>query len=168
MRVRKLMTAFVAAGIGAAGWSAAAAERPVANGLTFLGEAVTSEQIDVGQAIYQDHCASCHGVRLEGEPDWRRRKASGRMPAPPHDATGHTWHHSDQELFTFTKSGLGAVLPDYESDMPAFGGLLTDAEITAVLGFIKSRWPERQRKIQTRITAGGGQSHENNGRLENE
>ncbi|GCA49215.1 hypothetical protein KGO5_01657 [Sinorhizobium sp. KGO-5] len=43
MRVRKLMTAFVAAGIGAAGWFAAAAQRPVANGLTFLGEAVTSE-----------------------------------------------------------------------------------------------------------------------------
>jgi mono/diheme cytochrome c family protein len=28
------------------------------------------------------------------------------------------------------------------SDMPAFGELLTDEEITAVLAYIKSSWPE--------------------------
>lgn len=32
----------------------------------------------------------------------------------------------------------------YESDMPAFGGILSDDEIRAVLAFIKSTWPEEE------------------------
>ena len=75
------------------------------------------------------------------------------MPAPPHDETGHTWHHSDQDLFAITKGGVEAVVPDYESDMPAFDGILSDEEIEAVLGYIKSTWPERQRAFQAEITA---------------
>ncbi|MEM9762953.1 MAG: cytochrome c, partial [Pseudomonadota bacterium] len=98
-------------------------------------------------------CASCHGADLEGQPDWKRRLDSGRMPAPPHDETGHTWHHADRQLFTITKLGLGAVVPDYESDMPAFEGVLTDREIRAVLAFIKSTWPGRQRAFQAEVTA---------------
>ena len=31
--------------------------------------------------------------------------------------------------------------PDYASDMPAFVDTLTDAEIIAVLTYIKSTWP---------------------------
>jgi mono/diheme cytochrome c family protein len=80
------------------------------------------------------------------------------MPAPPHDETGHTWHHSDQDLFDITKLGVGGVVAGYESDMPAFGDILSDKEITAALAFIKSTWPERQRDVQARISAkdGGG------------
>lgn len=70
------------------------------------------------------------------------------MPAPPHDATGHTWHHSDQELFTITKEGPGAVVPGYESDMPPFGAMLSDDEITAVVAYIKSTWPQKERDYQ--------------------
>ena len=75
------------------------------------------------------------------------------MPAPPHDETGHTWHHSDRNLFTVTKLGVGAVVPGYESDMPAFEGKLSDADIADVLAFIKSTWPERQRDFQAEVTA---------------
>jgi hypothetical protein len=81
----------------------------------------------------------------EGQPDWRRRQANGRLPAPPHDESGHTWHHPDHVLFGITQKGL--VPPhspgDYESDMPAFGGKLTDEEIWAVLAYIKSYWTSR-------------------------
>jgi len=122
------------------------------DGLTFLGAPVTTEQVALGQQLYAANCASCHGEELEGEPDWRRRKDSGRMPAPPHDASGHTWHHADRQLFTITKLGVSAMMPGYESDMPAYDGILTDAEIAAVLAFIKSTWPERQRDHQARIT----------------
>ena len=61
-------------------------------------------------------------------------------------------------LFQITKGGVGAVVPGYESDMPAFGEDLTDAEIAAILVYIKSTWPERQRDVQARISAkkGGG------------
>ncbi|MDD9925442.1 MAG: cytochrome c [Rhodospirillaceae bacterium] len=95
-----------------------------------------------GKAVYADQCASCHGVNLEGQPNWRQRRADGRLPAPPHDETGHTWHHPDAHLFQVTKYGTAAVAgPDYKTDMTAFGEILSDTEIWAVLAFIKSRWP---------------------------
>lgn len=109
-----------------------------------------------GKQLYLDHCAGCHGVELEGQPDWMRRLPNGRLPAPPHDASGHTWHHSDEQLFRITKEGLGAIAPGYESDMPAFGELLSDEEIRAVLDYIKSTWPERERAYQRARSQGGG------------
>ena len=121
-------------------------------GLAVLGKPVTRADLQAGRVIYLENCASCHGEQLEGQPDWRRRLDNGRMPAPPHDETGHTWHHSDRALFLLTKSGVGAVVAGYESDMPAFGETLTDAEIAAVLAFIKSTWPERQRMYQAEIS----------------
>ncbi|WP_449230039.1 c-type cytochrome [Azospirillum doebereinerae] len=104
-------------------------------------------QVARGAVVYAESCASCHGARLEGQPEWRSRKPDGRMPAPPHDASGHTWHHPDSDLFAITKRGIAAFAPSgYESDMPSFGDALSDAEIWAVLAFIKSSWPEETRK----------------------
>jgi mono/diheme cytochrome c family protein len=95
-----------------------------------------------GAGIYAIHCAACHGSNLEGQPDWQSRNAQGRLPAPPHDEHGHTWHHEDQVLFDVTKYGMGKHAPaGYQSDMPAFGSTLGDDDIVAVLAFIKSRWP---------------------------
>lgn len=105
--------------------------------------------VALGAALYQKNCASCHGVDLQGElADWRSPKPDGLMPAPPHDATGHTWHHADQALFDITKLGVAqaANLDNYESAMPAYGGVLTDDEIIAVLSFIKSTWPDEIRQ----------------------
>lgn len=99
----------------------------------------------------------CHGANLEGQPDWMERKPNGRLPAPPHDVTGHTWHHPDQQLTLITKKGLSAVVPGYESDMPAFERVLTDEQIAAVLSFIQSTWPpdirERQRSLTERTAS---------------
>jgi mono/diheme cytochrome c family protein len=79
---------------------------------------------------------------------------NGRMPAPPHDDNGHTWHHPDDVLFGITKNGL--VPPyaprDYESDMPAFGGKLADDEIWAVLAFIKSKWSAQVLPLRAEMT----------------
>ena len=122
-------------------------------GLTVLGEPVTADEIALGQKFYATNCASCHGAKLEGQPDWKRRLDSGRMPAPPHDETGHTWHHADRQLFTITKLGVGGVVPGYESDMPAFEGVLTDGEIRAVLALITRTGPNRQRAFQMDVTA---------------
>lgn len=96
-----------------------------------------------GAQLYADTCAACHGADLEGQPDWRARGPDGRMPAPPHDATGHTWHHDGDTLFRLTKYGVGEMIgdPDYVSDMPAYEGILTDGEIAAILSYIKSTWP---------------------------
>ena len=112
------------------------------------------EQIARGKILYNENCASCHGGNLEGEPNWRQRKPNGRLPAPPHDDTGHTWHHADGQLFWITKHGVKPPLaPEgYESDMPAFGEILSEEDIWAVLSFIKSTWSEKSRAYQDRIT----------------
>lgn len=118
------------------------------------GEAVDDPaRLALGRQLYGQHCASCHGVELEGQPDWQERRADGKLPAPPHDASGHTWHHPDQQLFAITKHGLAPFAgPDYKTDMPAFGDMLSDDEIWAVLDYIKSRWPEEVRARQAEST----------------
>lgn len=108
--------------------------------------------VALGQTLYRQHCADCHGKNLEGEPKWRVKKPDGTLPAPPHDETGHTWHHHDQLLFDYTKYGGQELAPDgFKSGMPAFSEALSDGDIWAVLAFIKSRWPaEIQKRQQAR------------------
>ncbi|QTQ36033.1 c-type cytochrome [Aromatoleum petrolei] len=100
-------------------------------------------QVALGEELYRKHCASCHGAKLEGQPDWRQRKADGRLPAPPHDASGHTWHHPNELLVNIIRDGM--VPPwapeGYASDMPRFARVLSDDEIRATLAFIQSTWP---------------------------
>jgi S-disulfanyl-L-cysteine oxidoreductase SoxD len=109
----------------------------------------------LGRQVYATHCASCHGARLEGQPNWRERDAAGRLPAPPHDASGHTWHHPDEVLFRITKHGVAAAanLKDYDSAMPAYEGVLSDREIVAVLSWIKAQWPREIRRQQEEVDA---------------
>ncbi|GGA65220.1 c-type cytochrome [Pelagibacterium lentulum] len=107
-----------------------------------------------GRQLYLENCAACHGEALEGQPQWRERLSNGRMPAPPHDETGHTWHHSDEQLFRITRDGVAAIVGgDYQSDMPGFGEVLSDDDIWAVLDYIKSTWPEREREYQADMSA---------------
>lgn len=97
----------------------------------------------LGQKVYAARCAACHGARLEGQPNWRERGAGGRLPAPPPDTSGHTWHHPDELLLRITKHGVAkaANLKDHASAMPAYEGTLSDEEIGAVLSRIKAQWP---------------------------
>lgn len=106
-----------------------------------------TQRVVAGRPIYDRYCAACHGANLEGQPNWTARLPSGRLPAPPHDESGHTWHHPSEMLFTLTKHGMKPPYApaDYASDMPAFGDTLPDDEIWSVLAFIRSRWPERVR-----------------------
>lgn len=109
----------------------------------------------LGQSIYVENCAACHGQNLEGEPNWQSPDDDGYLPAPPHDQTGHTWHHSDEDLFGLTKYGIVkyANLKNYKSNMPAYEDVLSDKEIIAVLSYIKSTWPEEIRKIHDQRNA---------------
>ena len=125
----------------------------VAIGYSLTVPPALSQVAFAGRALYLANCASCHGENLQGQPDWMRRLPNGRLPAPPHDETGHTWHHSDRQLLTIVRDGLAAIAPGYESDMPAFGGVLTDAQITEILDYIKGTWPDRARAYQAARTA---------------
>lgn len=114
----------------------------------------STQTLALGRRVYDAQCSACHGAKLEGQPHWRTRRADGKLPAPPHDATGHTWHHADQVLFEITKYGVQRFAgPHYASDMPAFEGRLSDEEIRAVVAFIKSTWPEQIRNDQAQINA---------------
>jgi len=136
--VRCLLIIALASGIA----TVLAEEQPRAN-------TMDEAQIARGQSIYKERCASCHGANLEGHPDWKRRLPSGRMPPPPHDANGHTWHHPDELLFGMIQRGVAAYAwKGYESDMPAFGSILSDEEIWSVLDFLKSTWPNEIRASQ--------------------
>jgi len=119
-----------------------------------IGQADVNDQaaVTLGAAVYVEHCAACHGERLEGQPNWRVRFPDGRLPAPPHDATGHTWHHPDRHLFDVVKYGTAALVGGgYQTDMAAFGDRLSDREIWAVLAYIKSQWPREIRERQAKI-----------------
>ncbi|WP_413782770.1 c-type cytochrome [Thalassovita sp.] len=100
--------------------------------------------VETGKGLYAEHCASCHGAQLEGQANWRDRDENGYLPAPPHDQSGHTWHHADAQLFMLTKYGVEALIGGgYKSHMTPYEDVLTDEEIIAVLAYIKSTWPER-------------------------
>ena len=117
-----------------------------------LPDLIPAASAETGAALYARHCASCHGANLQGQPDWRSPKADGTYPAPPHDAEGHTWHHDDAMLQDYVTKGGQAVLDDmgvsFRSAMPGFGEVLSPAEITSILDFIKSTWPERIRQAR--------------------
>jgi mono/diheme cytochrome c family protein len=111
-----------------------------------------------GERLYAENCAACHGANLEGQPNWQKPNANGTLPAPPHDDSGHTWHHPDSMLFAYTKMGGKAWLEangvtGFTSAMPGFEDVMTDEEIGDVLAFIRSRWSERARQTQAEITA---------------
>ena len=110
------------------------------------------ETILLGKSVYVQNCASCHGVKLEGQKDWMSRLPDGLMPAPPHDETGHTWHHSDKYLFMITKYGIEDIIGQkYPNNMPAYKDILSDKEIISVLSYIKSTWPNKVKKIHDQI-----------------
>lgn len=110
-----------------------------------------------GEVLYDENCASCHGANLEGQPDWQTPDPDGTLRAPPHDRTGHTWHHGDKLLFDYTKLGGEQALKrmgvtDVKSGMPGFGDTLSDQEIWDILAFIKDSWPDRERNLQEQRT----------------
>lgn len=123
---------------------------------TFRRIPVTAAFLARGAEVYASACASCHGDRLQGQPDWKQRNPDGKLPAPPHDVTGHSWHHADGDLFRIVQGGVGAIVPGYVSDMPAFEDRLQEADISAVLAYIKSTWPPRARAFQAEVTKKAG------------
>jgi len=149
-----LLATVVAAGAALGGWAWWRGEGSSRSQDSIAGVLADPARIREGEAIYRQHCAACHGTELQGQPNWRQRNAAGRLPAPPHDDSGHTWHHPDTLLFEITRNGMKPPVapPGYESDMPGFGASLDDGQIWSVLGFIASRWPQREREHQARVT----------------
>lgn len=128
------------------GWS----DNTSDTGLPYMDE----DRVAAGRVVYDSYCASCHGTNLEGEPDWQSRDADGYLPAPPHDETGHTWHHDSALLTRIVRDGTEAIVGgSYKSNMMGFGDVLSDEDIANVLGYIKSTWPDEVKEIHNEIEA---------------
>ena len=120
---------------------------------SYANHELEGRDIIAGAQLYSDNCASCHGVNLEGQPKWQMRNDDGSLPAPPHDETGHTWHHDNQLLFNYTKLGGQLLLEQRGIDgsasrMPGFAESLTDDQIWDILAFIQSTWPDEIKGAQ--------------------
>jgi mono/diheme cytochrome c family protein len=115
--------------------------------------ALDAELVALGQTVYVEHCAECHGENLEGEAGWQELNDDGSYRAPAHDVTGHTWQHEDTRLIQIIKIG-GAREPPSEggSHMPGYASVLSDREILAVLAYIKSSWPPEIQQVQWEVT----------------
>jgi mono/diheme cytochrome c family protein len=118
-----------------------------------LDRRFTDIQIAQGKRLYLQNCAQCHGVMGAGqfplaplEPD-----ATGRIGAPPHNETGHTWHHSDVLLIRYVTDGGFADLTRFY-EMPAFKNKLTDEQVLLILAYIKTMWTDEQRMMQRQLT----------------
>ncbi|MGB3289331.1 MAG: cytochrome c [Burkholderiaceae bacterium] len=151
---RKKITLFLAAGLAVIGIGAMLYSLTRQAGPAFIDPSDPS-LVMRGKAIYANNCAACHGQQLQGQPNWRDRMPDGKLPAPPHDKTGHTWHHPDAMLIDMVRNGLvpgKTAPPGYVSDMPAYRDVLNDQEIIAVLAYIKSSWPPKVLEAQKEVT----------------
>ena len=133
-------------GLVSCGWQIATTVTPVTPA---FAPTLDAAQVARGREIYQQNCAACHGAKAQGAPNWATPGPDGLYPPPPHDDTGHTWHHSDRVLYEVIRDGMNDPLrPDSPLRMPAWGGKLSDAEIRAVIEYFKSLWSEEHRQWQ--------------------
>ncbi|MGA2126456.1 MAG: cytochrome c [Xanthobacteraceae bacterium] len=139
---RSMLGIAIAGAVGATAACVLAAVHQAAAPAPLLADAEDNARVEIGKGIYRRHCASCHGRYLQGQPLWQVTDEDAGRRAPAHDESGHTWQHSDQALFHMTKHGRFATAdPGAVSHMPAFEDVLSDADILAVIAFIKRRWP---------------------------
>ncbi|MBI3741812.1 MAG: cytochrome c [Chloroflexi bacterium] len=112
-----------------------------------------ANKVNIGRRVYQANCANCHGANAEGAPNWKTPDADFNFPPPPHDDTGHTWHHADKLLFEIIRDGFADPLkPDSPKRMPPFGDKLSDEDIRVVIEYFKSLWSRDSREFQWRVT----------------
>lgn len=104
-----------------------------------------------GAQLYALHCASCHGVNGEGQPNWKVTGADGKLPAPPHDQTGHTWHHPDGLLLQIIADGGQIYSPN--TGMPGFRDKMSPDQMSLVLKHIKGMWGPDERTYQAEVSA---------------
>ena len=101
-----------------------------------------SQSEAAGEQIFAATCAACHGANGEGAENWMARGDDGRLPPPPLNGDGHTWHHSDGVLYGIVSDGgLGL---GFGSNMPAFKDQLTREQIIAVLEYVKTLWEGKE------------------------
>ena len=119
-------------------------------------------QVSAGKTVYLENCAECHGENLRGPVN--PAKFPKKLIPPRLDERGHGSHHSDRYMFNRISAGSedksGKPIKD---GMPAFGFRLHDAQIWAVISYIKSRWPASLQRKQNALNPGHGPENKKTG-----
>ena len=137
-----LLGCAVGAALAATAVATALALRAPAGPRGHIADAENAETVQEGKKLYASHCTSCHGRRLQGQLLWQVQDQFAGRRAPAHDQTGHTWQHSDEDLFRMVKFGRFPTTPSsVKSYMPTYADNLSDAQILATLAYIKATWP---------------------------
>ena len=125
--------------------------QPVAE-IKQIDDEVLYAQIQLGSQLYATNCASCHGEQLQGNPKWNiTTDEDGDNLPPPLNGTGHTWHHSPEQLFNIIKYGLKIYNEDYKGKMQGNPDL-SDEDVWSILAYIKYVWPESIRQKYDSMT----------------
>jgi mono/diheme cytochrome c family protein len=88
----------------------------------------TVESIGIGQSLYINNCASCHGIDARGG-----GPAADTTPVLPPPLTGpgsHLDDHTDGDMHYFIAYGM-------PGGMPAWQGRLTDEQIWHIVNFLR-------------------------------
>ena len=96
----------------------------------------TQSQVTIGQKVFQNNCAVCHGNNAQGTSDWRKRLADGSFPPPPLNGTAHTWHHPMNILKRTIREGGVAI----GGKMPPFKNKLSENEIESIIAYFQNKW----------------------------
>lgn len=122
---------------------AAAGSRTSAPADSITARATASgQQLQVGQRLYEDHCADCHGSDGRGHGDAYPALAGNRAVTMP---------VVDNLLQTVLYGGFNAATEGYPRPygMPPFAPSLGDADLAAVLSYIRSAWGNQAAAVST-------------------
>ena len=143
--MRKLLIAIMTAAATHGAIARAAGELP----------ALDPNLVESGRKVYEQYCASCHGINSEGALNWQQRDQNGELPAPPHNAEGHTWRHSDAMLYDMISNGLRDPFnKTTRLTMPAFADVLSPQQIQTVISYLKTMWTAEEREFQAEESRG--------------
>ena len=93
-------------------------------------------QVEQGEQIFQENCASCHGSKAQAKPDWRVADSRGIYPPPPLNGKAHAWHHPFDMLKVTIAKGTQRGMPGWEDK-------LDEKQIEATIAWIESHWPDK-------------------------
>ena len=97
------------------------------------------KMLETGKFLFQENCASCHGINAEGTvKNWHKKNESGKYPPPPLNGTAHAWHHSFKALSHTIRNGTQSI----GGSMPSWKGKISDKEIGAIIIWLTSLWPD--------------------------
>jgi mono/diheme cytochrome c family protein len=124
-----------------------------------FADATSADSVRAGLKLYKAYCSSCHGRQLQGQALWQARDQYDGLRAPAHDDTGHTWQHSDEDLFVKVRNGRMRQASSIDANSASdtrhvFSNFLSDENILQILSYIKARWSLGGRVAQSTLNPG--------------